>query len=72
MPFDQSTRLAETSAVVWFLGFGIGGATGLALVSALYTIWVKSPLWIVLVAALIALIHASIMVAFWQRRQTVR
>lgn len=72
MPFDQSTRLAETSAVVWFLGFGVGGATGLALVSALYTIWIASPLWVVTAATLIATIHASIMVAFWLRRDTVR
>lgn len=72
MPFDKSTRLAETSAVVWFLGFGVGGATGLALVSALYVFWRDYPLWVVIAATLIATIHASIIVAFWLRRDTVR
>jgi predicted PurR-regulated permease PerM len=72
MPFDQSTRLVETSAVVWFLGFGVGGATGLALVSALCAIWIASPLWVVIAATLIAAMHASIMGAFWLRRETVR
>jgi hypothetical protein len=70
--FDQNTRLAETNAVVWFLGFGLGGATGLALAYALFAIWSASPIWIAIFATLVATIHASIMVAFWLNRAIVR
>lgn len=69
--FDQNTRLAETNAVVWFLGFGVGGATGLALAYALYALWLGAPIWIALVAAFVATIHATIIVAFWLNREVV-
>ncbi len=70
--FDQNTRLAETNALVWFLGFGVGGATGLALVYALFAISNTAPIWIIVAAMLVAAIHASIIVAFWLNRQVVR
>lgn len=69
--FDQRTRLAETSAVVWFLGFGIGCATGLSLAYALFAIWNAAPIWIPIAATLIATTHASIIVAFWLNRHVV-
>lgn len=69
--FDQRTRLAETNAVVWFLGFGVGGATGLSLAYGLFAIWNAAPIWIPIAATLVATIHASIIVAFWLKRQVV-
>jgi putative flippase GtrA len=69
--FDQRTRLAETNAVVWFLGFGVGGATGLSLAYGLFAIWNTAPIWIPIAASLVATIHASIIVAFWLNRQVV-
>ena len=51
---DRNVRLAKTNAVVWILGFGVGGATGLALAYALFAIWRGQPSWIVTVAAFVA------------------
>jgi putative flippase GtrA len=67
---DQA-RLADMKPVVWFLGFGIGGATGLALAWAPYVVWTGKPTWIAIAAALIAMIHASIITAFWLNKETV-
>lgn len=70
--FDNQTRLAETSAVVWLLGFGFGGATGIALVYAIYAVYSGMPSWIVITATLISAVHASIIASFWLYRQAVR
>jgi hypothetical protein len=60
MIFDRNTQLSKTKAVVWLLGFGAGGATGLALSYALLAMWIAAPIWIAIAATLIATIHASI------------
>jgi putative flippase GtrA len=65
-------RLADMKPVVWFLGFGVGGATGLALAWAPYVIGTGKPTWIAIAAALIAMIHASIITVFWLNKETVR
>jgi hypothetical protein len=70
--FDHNTRLAETHPVVWFLGFGVGGATGLALAYALLAIWIGAPIWIAITATFVASMHASIIVVFWLYREVVR
>ena len=70
--YDQNARLAETSPVVWLLGFGVGGATGLALAYAFIAIWIAAPIWIAIAALLVGTIHASIIVAFWLNREVVR
>lgn len=69
--FDQRTRLADTNALVWFLGVGVGGATGLSLAYALFAIWNAAPIWIPITAMLIATTHASIIAAFWLKRRIV-
>lgn len=69
---DRDGRLAETNAAVWFLGVGVGGATGLALLYALFAIWNAAPIWIAIAATCVATIHASIIVAFWLNREFVR
>ena len=69
---DDRPRLADIKPVVWFLGFGVGGATGLALAWAPYVIWTEKPTWIAIVAALIAMIHASIIIVFWLNKEIIR
>ena len=68
---DDRLRLADIKPMVWFLGFGVGGATGLALAWAPYVVWSGKPTWIAIVAALIAMIHASIITLFWLNKETV-
>ena len=70
--FDRNSRLAEMNAFVWFVGFGVGGATGLAFFYALFAVWSGVPSWIAITATTIATMHASIIIAFWHYRDVVR
>ena len=75
-PTDSSVRvrlspkesLASLDARVWFLGCGLGCATGLSLLCALIAIWQKQTVSIAIPALLIALLHASIITVFWVYR----
>ena len=60
--------LASLDARVWFLGCGLGCATGLSLLCALIAIWQKQTVSIAIPALLIALLHASIITVFWVYR----
>ena len=68
--FDKES-LASLDARVWFLGCGLGCATGLSLLCAFIAIWQKQTVSIAIPALLIALLHASIITVFWVYRFTV-
>lgn len=78
-PTDSSDRiprlspkecLASLNARMWFLGCGLGCATGLSLLCALIAIW-NQTLSMAIPALLIALLHASIITVFWVYRFTI-
>ena len=68
---DPMASLASLNASVWFLGCGLGCATGLSLLCAFIAIWENYILSIAIPALLIALLHASIITVFWLYRFTV-
>ena len=68
---DLKASLASLNARVWFLGCGLGCATGLSLLSAFIAIWENYILSIAIPALLIALLHSSIITVFWLYRFTV-
>ena len=68
--FDKES-LASLDARVWFLGCGLGCATGLSLLCAFIAIWQKQTVSIAIPALLIALLHASIITVLWVYRFTV-
>lgn len=70
--YDQNACLAEVRPVVWFLGCGVGGATGLALAYAFFALAIAAPIWIAVAATFVAAVHASIIIAFWRYREVVR
>jgi hypothetical protein len=68
IPLSPKESLASLDARVWFLGCGLGCATGLSLLCALIAIWQNQTLSIAIPALLIALLHASIITVFWVYR----
>ena len=71
IPLSPKESLASLDARVWFLGCGLGCATGLSLLCALIAIWQNQTLSIAIPALLIALLHASIITVFWVYRFTM-
>ncbi len=72
IPLSPKESLASLDARVWFLGCGLGCATGLSLLCALIAIWQNQTLSIAIPALLIALLHASIITVFWVYRFAMR
>ena len=71
IPLSPREILASLNARLWFLGWGLGCATGLSLLSALIAVWQSQSLSIAIPALLIALLHASIITIFWFYRFTI-
>lgn len=65
---DPGESLASLNARVWFLGCGLGCATGLSLLSSLIAVWQNRLFSIAIPALMIALIHLSIISVFWVYR----
>jgi hypothetical protein len=65
---DTRASLASLNAFMWFLGCGLGCATGLSLLSSLIAAWENRLLSIAIPALMIALIHVSIISVFWVYR----
>ena len=63
--------LASLNPHLWFLGCGLGCATGLSLLGALIAIWQNQTLSIAIPALLITLLHASIITVFWVYRFSI-
>jgi hypothetical protein len=68
IPLSSKESLASLDARVWFLGCGLGWATGLGLLCAFIAIWQKQIVTIAIPALLIALLHASIITVLWVYR----
>ena len=68
IPLSSKESLASLDARVWFLGCGLGCATGLGLLCAFIAIWQKQTVSIAIPALLIALLHASIITVLWVYR----
>lgn len=68
---DPKASLASLNARVWFLGCGVGCATGLSLTSSFIAILQNRLLSIAIPALIIALIHASIITVLWVYRFSV-
>jgi len=68
---DPKASLASLNARTWFLGCGLGCATGLSLLYSFIAIWQNRILSIAIPALIIALIHASIIAVLWVYRFAV-
>lgn len=64
--------LAQMKPVVWFLGFGVGCAAGLAFAVGLIGTLSGAPTPTSVIAFAIAAVHSTIIIAFWQQRDRVR
>ena len=53
---------------VWFLGYGLGGCTGLALIAGLWSIAVDATWLSGVIALLISGTHAALLCFMWSRR----
>ena len=69
--WDRQMNLDTINSRNWFLGCGIGCATGLALLYALLMIWNGKAPWVTIPALIIALIHATVITVFWLNRKVV-
>jgi hypothetical protein len=65
---DPRASLASLNTRMWFLGCGLGCATGLSLLSSLIAVWQNRVISIAIPALMIALIHVSIISVFWVYR----
>lgn len=72
LPLDSKSTLASLHPTVWFLGYGLGSASGLSLAFALMAIWNGDVPWVAIPALLIMVLHASIIILFWKYRYVVR
>ncbi|MBM3966890.1 MAG: hypothetical protein FJ308_17765 [Planctomycetes bacterium] len=69
--FDRLANLAAVNPRTWFLGCGVGCATGLAATYAILSIWNGHAAWIAIAALLLSMIHATVITLFWQYRDVV-
>ena len=68
---NPKASLASLNARMWFLGCGLGCATGLSLLSSLIAIWQNHILSIAIPALILALLHSSIIAVLWVYRFAV-
>ncbi len=69
--FDRLNNLASVNARTWFLGCGVGCATGLSALYGFLAIWNGYAPWLATLALLFAMIHATVITLLWLNRDAV-
>ncbi len=67
----EPQRLAAVDGRVWFLGYGLGGCAGLALLVGALSLAVDKSVWPGLCALALSGLHAGALIYFWLRKATV-